>query len=74
VFSAITENGAHIAASNSSELYTGYVNVQFTLPSPKTYLSTFIVHTDLGEIKNNEFSTIIDAIIDANPLTTVGIE
>jgi hypothetical protein len=64
VISAITTTGAHVAASSSSELYTGSVDVEFAL---LINISTLIEHTDLDKITNNDQITIQNAIIDMNP-------
>jgi hypothetical protein len=71
----ITTTSAHVAASDSSELYTGYVDVSFTLPdpTPKTKLSSLIENTYLDEISVNDEITIQNAIIDMNP-DAIGID
>jgi hypothetical protein len=74
VFSLFTTTSAHVAASSSSEDYYGYVDVYFTLPTPKTSLDTLIVNTNLDEITDNDQSTIEDAIIANNLTTASGID
>jgi hypothetical protein len=70
-FTLITLTEAVISATDYSTLYTGTVSVFYTLSTPdtRTLLSDLIVHTDLGELPDHDWQTIVDMINILNPDT-----
>ncbi|WP_342262262.1 hypothetical protein [Spiroplasma endosymbiont of Dromius quadrimaculatus] len=63
VVTRVTTNSATITSQNNN--YFGTIDVVFD--SLTVHLSSVITNTDLGDIPNNSFQTIITEVIRANP-------
>jgi hypothetical protein len=61
-------------AAVDSKDYVGTVTVNFTLPAPKTPLSSIIQNTNLEQINDSEPATIEAAVVLKNPITAAGIQ